>query len=144
EPATITEELIPTEVLQATIPPTRVAPTGALTELPLHPKTLADRNLGISFEYAADWTNLPRAPEAPSGVTLRAPPVGNGPEPIIFAITVDVGPSKAKTVSEVIDENIASMPADARGLIQRQPLTVAGEPAEQVIGLPSRSGDIET
>ncbi len=107
-------------------------------------KLLSDRNLGISFAYPSNWEYLLRAPEEPAGVTLHGPALGQGPEPIIFAITVDVEPDTATSVGDIVGQQLAQVPADLRGGIRHRSLNVAGEPAEELIGLPSLSGAIET
>jgi hypothetical protein len=107
-------------------------------------KSLQDDTLGIRFEYPANWEVLARAADAPPGVTLRAPPFGPGPEPIIFAITVDVVTPDSTSVRAEVDQQLAQIPTEIKGNVQRRDVTVGGETAEEVIGLPSRSGAVET
>jgi len=44
----------------------------------------------------------------------------------------------------VRDQQVAGLPENVRTGIKRSSLIVGGEPAEQVVGLPSQAGDIET
>ncbi len=106
-------------------------------------KLLSDPDLGISFNYPSEWQILARPADAPPGVTLHAPPVGQGPEPIIFAITVDVNPAPESSVRDVVDQQLAQVPPDLAASINRRSLTIGGERAEQVLGLPSLAGAIE-
>jgi hypothetical protein len=135
-----TKVATPRPAAAATATQARVTPPAAP---PAPGQVFADRSLGISFAYPRDWDNLPRAPDEPPGVTLRGPAFGEGSEPIIFAITVDVQPVSEQTVREVVDQQLAQVPDDLRAGIQRRTLMVGGEPAEEVIGLPSRAGAVE-
>ncbi len=111
---------------------------------PPNGKTFSDPALGLSFIYPPDWEILPRAADAPPGVTLHAPPLGTGPEPFIFTISVDVQPATEDSAKTIVDEQLAQVPSDLQGGIRRRTLTVGGTPAEEVIGLPSQAGAIET
>lgn len=107
-------------------------------------KAFSDPGLGILFMYPLDWDNLPRASDEPPGVTLHGPPMGQGTEPIIFAITIDVQPESENSVHDVVDQQLAQVPADLRSGIRRRLLSVGGEPAEEVLDLPSQAGAVET
>ncbi len=107
-------------------------------------QTFSDDKLGFSFNYPTAWTLLQRAPDAPPGVTLRGPSVGQGTEPIIFAITIDVQPSNGDSVKTIVDQQLSQVPKDLQGGISREPVVVGGAPGEEVIGLPSQSGAIES
>ncbi|MGB8643759.1 MAG: hypothetical protein WCF84_00850 [Anaerolineae bacterium] len=107
-------------------------------------QTFLDDKLGLAFDYLSDWTLLPRDPDALPGVTLRGPAVGQGPEPIIFAITVDVLSVQAGPLTTVVDAQLAQVPKDLQTGIKRTPLTLGNHPAEQITGLPSQAGAIET
>ncbi len=151
-PAPATSLPAPTQASPTQLQPTRVLATLAPTQAPAPPQpknppqalSYVDQNLGIAFMYPPEWENLPRASDAPAGVTLRGPIVGEGPEPIIFAMLVEMGPANEKSVKDVLDKQVAALPENVRGGVQRTSLTLGGEAAEQVTGLPSRSGDIET
>lgn len=106
--------------------------------------TYTDRTEGVTFLYPPGWEILAASPDDPPGVTLHGPPLGEGPEPIIFAITVEVETVGESSVKEIIDQQLDQVPADLRSGIVRRDLSVGGEPGEQVIGLPSRAGAIET
>ena len=140
-PPTVTAQLAPHAAGTAT----RSIPTARPPSSPLpNGKTFSDPALGVSFIYPPDWENLPRAADALPGVSLHGPPLGNGPEPFIFIISVEVQPATEASVGAVVDEEVAQAPSNLQGGIQRRTLTVGGTPAEEVIGLPSQAGAIET
>lgn len=104
----------------------------------------SDSTFGISFDYPSNWSILPHAPDEAQGMTLHGPGLGAGPEPIIFAVTIDVQPVAETSVSDIVDEQMTQVPSDLKGGIRFRPLTVGGEPATEVIGLPSLGGAVET
>jgi hypothetical protein len=114
------------------------------TVFPPRGKEFVDQVLGVAFSYPPDWENLLRSPDEPSGVTLHGPGLGQGPEPIIFSITIDVQPEPEKALGPIVEQQLAQVPNDLRGGIRRRSLKVGGELAEEVIGLPSISGAVET
>jgi hypothetical protein len=129
--------------------PTASAPVGLPTPrapvaTPTKARTLSDQTIGVSAAYPPDWEILPRAPDDPPGLTLHGPSLGEGPEPIIFAITVEVEPVTEKSVRDIVNQQLEQVPSDLRGEITRRSLNVGGEPADQVIGLPSQGGALET
>ncbi len=124
--------------------PTEVTDSAGGTAEPATQKKFSDQAFPFTFVYPVTWTLLERAPDAPTGVTLRGPAVGEGPEPIIFAITVEVQPAKGQTVKGVVDEQLAQVPKAQQANIKRTQVKVGDLEGEQVIGLPSRSGAIET
>jgi hypothetical protein len=113
------------------------------TQYPIR-KILMDQALGISANYPLDWEILPSAPDEPTRLTLHGPPLGKGPEPIIFAITVEADTATEKSVTEVVDQQMQQVPVDLSPGITRRLLNVGGEAAEQVVGLPSEGGALET
>ncbi len=141
-------------------PPVLVSPTvkasgsgSATATMPARPSPTAvqaggraysDPALGISFTYPSNWEILPRSPESPAGVTLHAPPQGSGPEPVIFAITVDEQTSSENSLDAVVEQQLAQVPEELRSGIEQRSLTVGGEPGEEIIGLPSQAGALET
>ncbi len=131
---TLLEEATPTPEVLATNTP---APEG-------QSRTLSDPNLGIRFDYPSDWQPLDRPADQLPGVSLRGPAVGTGPEPIIFAISVEAQPAGQESVKDVVDEQLAQVPAEMRARIQRKTMMVGGQAAEQVLGLPSKAGAVET
>lgn len=138
--ASPTASVLPATILVATGTPGS-RPASISSNGHLH---FADENLGISFDYPGDWSILPRAPDALQELTLHGPPLGEGPEPIIFAITLDIQPVTEATVREIVDQQMAQVPTDLQGGIGRKSSRVGGEPAEEIVGLPSLGGAIET
>jgi hypothetical protein len=131
----VTPQVIPTQVIQATPPPPKVN---------VQATTFTDEKLGVSFTFPSEWQQLARAPDAPEGITIHGPPLAPEPEPIIFAITVESRPVGQVQVKDLIEQQIADLPENIRSGIKRISLTVGSEMAEQVVGLPSEAGDIET
>jgi hypothetical protein len=128
-----------------TIVLTETSPTlSPQTVSPPRGKEFVDQVLGISFSYPPDWENLLRSPDEPSGLTLHGPGLGQGPEPIIFSITIDVQTEPEKALGVIVEQQLAQVPNDLRGGIRRRSLKAGGELAEEVIGLPSISGAVET
>lgn len=140
-PTSVPKASAPSPPLVQPMPTPTATDQGTLT-----PRDLAfsDPSIGISFNYPPDWGVLPQAPDDPLGVTIHGPSLGEGPEPIIFAITISVEPASEKSVKEIVDQQLKQVPGDLRGSIKRSSLSVGREPAEQVVGLPSREGAIET
>ncbi len=143
--APITE---PSAVPSATpVPPSPTAAPSPTAPQPTAVQVLGrlfdDPGLGISFTYPGDWETLPRAPDAPPGVSLHGPAVGEGPEPVIFAITVDVQQVIEKSAKEIVDLQMQQVPEQLRAGIKREAVDVDGETGEQVVGLPSSAGAIE-
>jgi hypothetical protein len=136
-----------TQVLPAPTPmiiPSTVPPPPTQSATPVAGPAYSDSGLGISFTYPREWEILPRTPDDPPGLTLHAPPVGEGPEPIIFAITIVIDPVSERSVKDIVDQQMAQVPADLAGGIKRKPANLGGETAEEVIGLPSQEGAVET
>ncbi len=145
--ADVTELIKATGIPRQTVTTVPAAVGSVATPQPVSPtasKNFSDPNLGVFFTYPLDWDNLPRASDEPAGVTLHGPPMGQGTEPIIFAITIDVEPESEKSVHDIVEQQLAQVPADLRDGIRRRSLSVGGEAAEEVIDLPSQSGAVET
>lgn len=120
------------------------APTAAPTLTPTSSLNFYDQALGVTFNYPRDWEILPRGTDEPPGVTVSAPGVGEGPEPIIFAVTIDVEPAPENSVKEIVDQQLEQVPIGLRSGIKRIQLTIDSVPAEEVIGLPAQEGAIAT
>lgn len=69
--------------------------------------------------------------------SFYGPPLDQSSEPLLGALTLSVnGPAGERNLAQVVDEYVAGA---SEGLpVTRSPLTVAGEPAELVEGLPGR------
>jgi hypothetical protein len=148
---TLVHEAASATIIQSTVSPSAtvvestVSPTApALIITPAAGSLFSDPAIGISFIYPQGWEILPRAPDDPPGMTLHAPAVGAGPEPIIFAITLVIDPVAEKSVKEVVDQQLGQIPSDLQGGVERKSTTVGGETAEEVTGLPSQQGALET
>jgi hypothetical protein len=135
----------PAPYKSATTAPTVTLPTSlprTTAEVPR--RTFSDETIGVSAVYPPNWEMLPRTPDDPPGFTLHGPPLGNGPEPIIFAITVEAEPVNGSTVDQIVDQQLEQVPAGLSGRIARRTVVVGGQRADQVIGLPSQGGALET
>lgn len=135
---------LPTLVPAGTPSPYSGEATPILPVLPSQYLRFSDDKLGIAFDYPGGWSILPHTSDDPPGMTFHGPGLGAGPEPIIFAVTVDIQPVVESTVQAVVDEQMGQVPPELKGGIKRKTLTVGGEPAAEVIGLPSLGGAVET
>lgn len=107
-------------------------------------ESFQDATMGVEFSYPSDWETLPRDPNAPSSVALHAPPAGDNPEPIIFTLVVESRPVSDSSVHTSVDREIALLSQAAKKRVARERISVGGEEAEQVTGLPSEGGAVET
>lgn len=127
-----------------------IEPSGVLTAGPstLEPivelQTFQDDKLGVEFEYPSDWETLPRDSDAPPGVALHAPPAGDNPEPIIFTVNVEARPASDRSVHDAVDHEIKRLSQSAKKRVVRTMTRLGGEDAEQLTGLPSKGGSVET
>ena len=126
----------PSRVPDSKVPSTDVS----VTDL----QSFQDASMGVQFSFPSDWETLPRDPNAPSGVALHSPPVGDNPEPIIFTLVVESRPDSDISVHTSVDREIALLSQAAKKRVARKRISVGGEEAELVTGLPSEGGAAET
>ena len=90
--------------------------------------------LGLALDYLPGW----RVVDSPQGVTFRGPPHGSGPEPPEAWLSINVRPAPADaSLDQVVEAQLARYP-DLASQIRRSEITLGGEPAAVLDGMPGR------